>query len=169
MNAPAIVDIGTGSGCIPIALARRLPEAWIIAGDISPAALAVARTNAKQLAPRPIDFFCGDLLTPLRGPAAIIVANLPYITDGEWTRLSDGVKYYEPSLALRGGVDGLMLVRRLLQQARTRCHPHGRLFLEIGWRQGTTVTTLAQHTFPTAVVTLHQDFAGRDRIVEIAL
>ena len=99
----------------------------------------------------------------------MIVANLPYITDDEWTRLDDGVKLHEPVLALKGGQDGLDLIRNLLDQAQTRLTTHGAIFLEIGWQQGTAVFDLTKQAFPHATVTIHQDYAGHERIVSCEL
>lgn len=162
-----IIDVGTGSGCIPIILARHLPQATLEATDISPAALAVAQANASQFAPNRIHFHHGNLLLPTTRPPDLITANLPYITDAEWTQLDDGVKSYEPVVALRGGHDGLRLIDQLLHQATTRLRPGGIIFLEIGWQQGKLATELAQTIFPATAVTLTQDLAGHDRIVII--
>ena len=167
--AARIVDVGTGSGCIPAILARRLPQAVVAAADISAAALAVARQNGQRHAPGRIRFHQGHLLDPISPPIDLITANLPYISDGEWTMLDDGVKLYEPAAALRGGTDGLDLIRRLLQQAVTKLAPNGAILLEIGWRQGTAVQNLAQAAFPTAQVNILPDFAGHDRIAAIKL
>lgn len=166
-HATRLADIGTGSGAIAIALARQLPAAAIAAGDISADALAVARRNADRLAPGRIHFYQGDLLTPLPPGLDGIVANLPYVTTGEWTALADGVKWYEPALALKGGPDGLDLIQQLLAQAVNKLAPRGAIFLEIGWQQGTAVTQLAHTFFPEAQVTLQVDFAGHDRIVVV--
>lgn len=164
-----IVDVGTGSGCIPVTLARHLFDAFIEATDISAAALAVARQNANQHAPGRIQFHQGHLLEPIDQPVDLLIANLPYVTDAEWTMLDDGVKLYEPAVALKGGTDGLDLIRQLLQQAVTKLNPGAAIFLEIGWRQGTAVTNLAQSIFLAAHIELIQDFAGQDRIVVIKL
>ena len=165
LPAPHIVDVGTGSGCIAIALARQLPQARIEAVDISADALTIARANMFQLAPGRIRFYEGDLLQPLPTPPDIVVANLPYISESEWTLLDDGVKLHEPSLALKGGVDGLDLVRRLLQQAMNKLGPHSAIFLEIGWQQGEAAAQLARARFPAAAIQLLPDLAGRDRIL----
>jgi release factor glutamine methyltransferase len=162
-----IVDVGTGSGCIPIALARKLPKASITAVDISTAALAVAQSNAERLAPQRIAFTQGHLLQPIIAPVSLITANLPYVTDDEWTHLDDGVKLHEPELALKGGADGLDLVRELLQQATTKLTAPGAIFLEIGWQQGTAVCAYATRMFPQATTSLYPDFSGHDRIVTI--
>ena len=164
-----IVDVGTGSGCIPVTLARHLPQAVIEATDISAVALEIAQQNAQQHAPGRIQFHQGHLLDPISQPVDLLIANLPYVTDAEWTMLDDGVKWYEPAVALKGGADGLDLIRQLLQQAVTQLNPGAVIFLEIGWRQGTAVHNLAQSVFPTAQIELVQDFAGHDRIVVIKL
>ncbi len=162
-----LVDVGTGSGCIAIALAQHLPHAHIEAVDISADALAVARQNAQQYAPGRIDFCYGSLLTPISRHPHLILANLPYVTDSEWTQLDDGIKWYEPALALKGGVDGLDLIRDLLHQATTRLNPGGAILLEIGWQQGQTALQVAKSYFPQASVQVIADYAGHDRIVTI--
>jgi release factor glutamine methyltransferase len=161
------LDVGTGSGCIAIALAHFLPALQVTAVDISAEALAIARQNGARLAPGRIQFRQSDLLQGIDAPADLIVANLPYVTSSEWQALADGVKLHEPALALDGGADGLNLVRRLLQQAATRLHPNGAIFLEIGWQQGTSAQHAAQADFPDAKIAVWPDFAGHDRIVSI--
>ncbi len=167
--AARIVDIGTGSGCIAISLARRLPVSYTIAAvDVSAAALAVARQNARRHGVNHrITFYQGNLLEPIPWPPDLIVANLPYVTDSEWTMLADGVKWYEPTLALKGGVDGLDIIRELLQQASARLTDGGTILLEIGWQQGPTACQAAAALWPAAHVTLQSDYAGHDRLVTI--
>jgi release factor glutamine methyltransferase len=163
-----LIDVGTGSGCIAITLSLRLPDVQVYAVDISAEALAIARQNARQQNTLDrIRFFQGNLLAAAPGKFDLIVANLPYVTNGEWTSLDVGVKSYEPALALKGGADGLDLIRQLLAQAITRLHSGGAVFLEIGWRQGTAVRRLAEHYFPGVQVDVLPDFAGHDRIVLI--
>lgn len=164
-TAPRLVDIGTGSGCIAIALARKMARAQVTAVDLSPAALAIAQQNARQFAPDRITFVQGSLLQPVAGPFDLIVANLPYVTTAEWTELDDGVKLFEPRLALDGGDDGLLLVRELLRQAVDKLANDGVVLLEVGWQQGTAVATFAETVFPTASITLQPDFAGLERFV----
>lgn len=168
-NAQTAVDVGTGSGCMAIALARFLPDVQVTAVDISPAALAIAQQNAQRLAPNRIQFQESDLLHAVTGPVDMIVANLPYVTSGEWQSLADGVKLHEPALALDGGEDGLELIRRLLEQAATRLRPNGAIFLEIGWQQGQSAQVLAQQYFPQANIVVLPDYAGHDRIVKIEI
>lgn len=163
-----LVDVGTGSGCIAVTLACLLPQTQVTAVDVSPEALAVAQANARRqgVADR-VQFVQGSLLASVPAAPDLIVANLPYITDDEWQTLDDGVKWYEPAGALRGGVDGLDLIQQLLQQATTRLTHGGAIFLEIGWQQGGATRQLAQQYFPSAQITLHPDYAGHDRMVII--
>ncbi len=166
-HAPlTLADLGTGSGCIAIALAVSVPHAHTYALDLSPDALAVARANAERhgVASR-ITLLHSDLLTALPRPADLIVANPPYVAAGEWTRLPCEIRAHEPRLALYGGLDGLDVIRRLLDQVPTHLRPGGALLVEIGATQGATVTRLACRTFPTAAITLHTDLAGRDRVL----
>jgi release factor glutamine methyltransferase len=177
---PNILDIGTGSGCLAITLAKHLPSAHLTAVDISPDALALARLNAQRhgVSDR-ITFLQSDLLSSfvlrpsssvLRPPSlvSLLTANLPYIASEELRHLP--VSKHEPALALDGGPDGLALIRRLLMDAPRVMAPNGRLLLEIGSTQGAAVAALARAAFPTAeAVGVHQDLAGLDRVVEITL
>ena len=97
---------------------------------------AEARRNAAEFAPDRITFHQGNLLEPISEPINLITANLPYVTDHEWTMLDDGVKLYEPQLALKGGPDGLDLIQELLNQATYKLRSGGSILLEIGWQQG---------------------------------
>ncbi len=165
-----VVDVGTGSGCIVVSLAVKLPEARLIATDISSDALALATENARRhkVSSR-IQFLRGDLLSPVPVRAEGIVANLPYVTTAEWERLPRNIRDHEPRAALDGGPDGLTYIRRLLSQASQRIKPEGWLLLEIGATQGQAVAALARQAFPLAAVNLHRDYAGLTRIVEIQL
>ncbi len=162
-----IVDVGTGSGCIPISLATQLPRATVEAVDISTDALAIAQQNAAQHVAEQIQFHHGSLLEPIQSPIDLITANLPYITDDEWTMLDDAVKLHEPSIALKGGIDGFDLIRDCLQQATQKLADGGAIFLEIGWQQGVAAVQIAKEFFPTAVIELLPDYAGHDRFVTI--
>ena len=168
LECPHLVDVGTGSGCIALALASELPDAIIEATDISRIALELAEENALTLGfDDRIKFHQGQYLQPIVDAPDLVVANLPYIADHEWTSLSVGVKWYEPDVALRGGSDGLDGIRQLLAQASNRLTRGGAMFLEIGWQQGQAARILAQSSFPYARVDVIQDFAGLDRVVRI--
>lgn len=162
------VDVGTGSGCIAIALASRVPDLTVIASDLSAKALLVARQNIVQhhLLPRilPIQ---ADLLPPVRIRFDLICANLPYIPIQSLEKLP--VSRYEPKLALDGGQDGLQVIKRLLSSARPSLEPGACILLEIESGQGDLVPATAQGYFPEAQVTLQQDLAGQNRVVTIQL
>jgi release factor glutamine methyltransferase len=162
----SIADIGTGSGCIAVALAVHLPEAQIYASDLSRAALEVAQRNiARHGVGDRVRLLEGDLLDPLPEPVDIIVSNPPYTV---LSAISAGVRHHEPHLALDGGPEGLAIVRRLLAQAPGKLRPGGAVLLEIGATQGPAVLELARGYFPTAQIGVHQDLAGLDRVVTIA-
>jgi release factor glutamine methyltransferase len=160
-----LADIGTGSGAIAIALAIHLPEAQIIAIDISPAALELARRNVERYGlTEQVRLLQGDLLKPLDGPVDLIVSNPPYTI---LSAIDEGVRRHEPRQALDGGVDGLELYRRLLAAAPAKLRPGGAMLLEIGATQAATVTKLAHQAFPGALVSVYLDLAGLDRVVVI--
>jgi release factor glutamine methyltransferase len=167
-----VADIGTGSGCIAIALAVTIPDLQLLAIDISPQALKIAQQNAAHhgIAER-ITFLQADLLDLPAGhsprPFDLIAANLPYIPSSTLAELP--VSRYEPTQALDGGEDGLDQIRRLLKQAPSYLSPQGCLLLEIEARQGETVSSLAQDAFPQGQVQLLPDLAGHDRLVEADL
>ncbi len=165
---PRAVDIGTGSGCIAITLALETEALAIEAVDISRQALEIARRNAVSLgAIDRLVFRLGSLLRPIDGQPDLVLANLPYIADPEWTTLDDGIKWYEPEVALRGGPNGLEVIRLLLAQAADQLAPGGAILLEIGWQQGQAVRDLAARIFPQARIETLVDYGGRDRLVAI--
>ena len=162
------IDVGTGSGCIGIALAKNIPDLNILLTDISPMALNVARVNAEKfgLVDR-LEFKQADLLEGIAGQYDLICANLPYIPRHVLKELPVAVK--EPLLALDGGQSGVELIVRLLDLARNRLEPGGLMLLEIEASQGTEVMTRANEFYPAAKVELLKDLSGLDRCVEIAL
>jgi release factor glutamine methyltransferase len=107
------------------------------------------------------------LLEPLPEFVDLIVANLPYISEVEWSELPPGIREYEPKEALFGGEDGLYHIRRLLVQAGGHLKPYGGILLEIGAPQGKVVKELARKHFPKAMVEVIKDYAGLDRVVKI--
>ena len=146
--SPVIADIGTGSGAIAVSLAKHLPSCRVIAVDISPAALAVAKENAvtHKVADR-IDFVQGDLLSPILAGHRLsyLVSNPPYIDDDEWQAVEPNVKNYEPHLALRGGVDGLRYLRELIEKAPAYLQTPGQLVLEFASSQKKKMLQLAEN------------------------
>ena len=161
-----ILDIGTGSGCIPISLGKYGAFQKIMAVDISPKALGFAVENARrnQIS---IDFYESDLFSnmPLewKGQLDAIVSNPPYISEREMAELMVEVKEHEPQNALYGGVDGLDYYRAIIKQAKDWLKDGGWLFFEIGYNQGEALRKLfAENGYDRIAV--RQDLAGLDRV-----
>lgn len=138
---PLIADLGTGCGCIAITLAMQIPDAHIVATDIIPDALELAKHNAdRRGAADRIEFRRGAGVDPLRDGAPgqrfdYICSNPPYISDSEWDALDQNVKEYEPDSALRGGADGMDVIGPIIDGARDLLAEDGQLVLEIGHHQ----------------------------------
>jgi len=147
--SPIVADIGTGSGCLAVALAKELPQAQIYATDLSSEALVTAEENAKAHGvSRRIRFLAGDLYEPLKrqglaGQIDLIVSNPPYIPRASLAQLQPEVRDYEPRMALDGGLDGLSVYRRLLAEAPALLTPQGVMILELGYGQADEVRALA--------------------------
>lgn len=166
----SIADVGTGSGCIAVSLAKNLPQAHLYAIDASALALDVARENAARhgvLAS--ITFLQGNLLEPLPRPVDMIASNPPYISRGELEAALPEVSRYEPYLALNGGEDGLEAIRQLLAQARGRLKSGAAMLVEIGSSQGPAAGQLARQFFPSATIEIKQDLAGLDRLLVLTV
>ncbi len=173
-HEPMVADIGTGSGCIAVSLAKNLPGIRVLATDISPAAIQVARGNAKRYKVLShIDFLTCDILpgraasNPGFRPFRLLCANLPYIP----TEMLHSLPVYqrEPTLALDGGADGLDPFRKLFSLVPDWMAPGGRILLEVESMRGAAVLSLAYDAFTAASFHLHRDLAGRDRLLEIQL
>jgi release factor glutamine methyltransferase len=166
-RAVRIVDIGTGSGCIAVSLAVALPAATLVAADISPAALAVARRNAERHGVRDrMTFVQSDLLEGVTGIADLIVSNPPYIASADVRSLPPEVVNYEPHVALFGGEDGLVAIRRLFAAASAHLAPGGHLVIEFGYAQESDVAALATAT-GWHVVEVRRDLAQIPRVIAL--
>jgi release factor glutamine methyltransferase len=147
ITAPRILDIGTGSGNIAIAVARNKPDAPVTATDISPESLEVARRNASanKVAER-IRFLQGDLFQPISQGERFqfIVSNPPYVSDDEWNRLEVNVRDYEPRSALQAGAEGLDIIERLIREAPPFLEPGSYLMFEIAPGQEEAVRRLLE-------------------------
>ena len=158
-----VADIGTGSGALALTYARHRPAARVCATEISADALQIARYNADRIGVK-VAFLLGDLAEPLieRGiQVDLLMANLPYIASDDLATLA--VSRFEPRLALDGGSDGLVLIRRLLRQIPAVCHAGAQVLLEIGAGQGEAVAGLVQERLGEPCDIL-PDYAGLDRI-----
>ena len=159
-----LVDLGTGSGVLAIALGRRFPDAAVHAVDISPDAVELARRNAVAVGVD-VDFHAGDLYgalpSDLSGSFDLIVSNPPYVASGEWEQLPSDVRR-EPRTALVAGPLGTETLARIAEGARDWLSQTGVLVCEIGDTQGAAVQGMFSQIGPAEV---HADLAGRPRYV----
>ena len=163
--ARRILDIGTGSGCVAIALARQLPAAAVTAIDISEAALAVARRNAEKNGVT-VEFLLGSLCAPVAGRCFdLIVSNPPYIPTADIDALEPEVRDGDPRGALDGGPDGLDIYRRLIPEAALHLAPCGWLLVETGIGQAADVARLFRECGWYAEPIVATDQGGIQRVV----
>ncbi|MDP2587598.1 MAG: peptide chain release factor N(5)-glutamine methyltransferase [bacterium] len=166
-----VLDIGTGSGAIALAIAKNSRKAKVTAADISNEALDVARHNAKRLRlAQSLSFKRSDLLAQLPGQFDLIVANLPYLTTEQIRELPGDIREYEPNLALSGGPDGLHVYEKLLQQLTALGTGPTRVLCEIGPNLKSGFTHLVGATIgPECSVAYHKDMSGRIRVAEFVM
>jgi release factor glutamine methyltransferase len=166
-----LVDVGTGSGCVAVALATILGNARIVGVDRSPQALAVAKGNAERHAvAEKIEWMESDLLSALRergmaGTVDIIVSNPPYIAEADWTGLQPEVREFEPRSALFSGPTGTEFHERLLRESKEFLVPGGTLVMEIGQGQWAAVRQMAERIGGYAPLRVVEDEAGIERVV----
>ena len=164
-----ILDLGTGSGAIAIALARELPAARIIATDLSLAALRLAQENAKlhQVDER-ILFVRGDMFAAIPGASQkfrVVVTNPPYVSHAEILELHREIRDFEPRHALDGGPDGLAAIRHIVAEAPTVLSQAGGLFMEMGARQAESVSGLVLESHEYRSFHIRKDYTGLDRVL----
>lgn len=166
-EALTALDVGTGSGAIALALATEGPFARVVATDVQPAALEVARANLAAAAPgAPVELRQGSVYEPVAGEAFdVVVSNPPYVRTDEREGLDAEVRDWEPASALFAGADGLDVVRRLVSGAAAAVRPGGLLALEVGATQTEAVAALVRVTGAFAEPTVRRDLAGRPRVV----
>ena len=169
MAAARVLDVGTGSGAIALAIAHDAPQAELAATDLSAEALTLARENATALGlTERVAFFQGDLLAGLPGAwlreVDLLVSNPPYVSREEEGLVERGVKAFEPEMALFAEDQGLGLIKRLVPEAFSALKPGGWLLCEIGYAQGSaTCALLEAHGFEQ--IELLKDLARKDRVV----
>lgn len=159
-------DIGTGSGCIPVAIAANAPGVAFDAADISPEALAVARANVQfHSLEDQVRLVESDLMAGLRGHYDLITANLPYIPEARLPELP--ITKWEPLIALGGGDDGLRLIAPFLDHASTNLASPGLLLAEIDISLEHSAAEAARRAFPAARIEVRPDLTGRPRLLVI--
>lgn len=162
----SVLDIGTGSGAIALALAKNRPDWQVTASDISPDALQVSQKNAEQQN-IPLFFKNSDCFEKISQKYDIIVSNPPYISRSDEDEVGLNVLHSEPHLALFAAEDGLAIYRRIAEGARAHLLDGGKIYLEIGYKQGQTVPDLFHEHFPEKRVRVLKDQFGQDRMVVV--
>ncbi len=160
-----ILDLGTGSGCIALALAANAPRAHIVAADICAAALEIARANALRLGlSGRVDFVCGDLFEAVKDARFdLVVSNPPYVEDS--APLAPEISDFEPPIALYAGPDGLTFYRRIAASIRGHLESGGTLIVEVGAAQAQAVAGLCRDSGAIKVEVM-RDLAGAARVVQ---
>ena len=161
-----VLDIGTGSGAIALALAKNRPDWSVTAADISQDALELATENAKR---QDIDltFIRTDCFSEISSKYDIIVSNPPYISREDQEEVGLNVLHSEPHLALFADEDGLAIYRRIAEDSKDYLNDGGKIYLEIGYKQGQSVPNLFRKNFPEKRVRTLKDQFGQDRMVVI--
>lgn len=165
-EALRVLDIGTGSGAIAISIALASPNWQVQASDVSEEALALAQENAQQLE-AVVDFKTSDVLDQIAGPYDLIVSNPPYISRDDLEEVGANVLASEPHLALFADRDGYAIYEKIARQAPRVLTPEGKIYLEIGYKQGSKVRELFQEAFPNKQVRVLKDQFGQDRMVVV--
>jgi release factor glutamine methyltransferase len=171
MESPRILDLCTGSGCIAAAIAYHLKTAVVTAIDLSEKAAEVAKRNVERLGLSDrVTVEVGDLYEPLSRmvdarPFDLIVSNPPYVATADLERLDRNVREYEPISALDGGIDGLVISRRILEGAAERLNPGGRIYIEIAFNQADAAKEAASKHPELENVMVLRDLAGNDRVL----
>ncbi|MEK7116474.1 MAG: peptide chain release factor N(5)-glutamine methyltransferase [Patescibacteria group bacterium] len=170
-------DVGTGSGCVAIAIAKHLPHATILATDVSAKSLVVARRNTRRHHATRVTFLKANLLDvnvrrrlqTMRPISLTIVANLPYLPASDRSVLTPDVVQYEPSAALFAGKTGRELLEKFLRQLAAFDIHFARAFLECDPPQAERVRKFAKELFPQARIKIRKDAGKRDRVLEIVI
>ncbi len=162
----SVLDIGTGSGAIALALANSRPDWQIIASDLSDDALALAVENAQSCGLNPT-FVRSDCMEAISGIFDIIVSNPPYISEEDKDEVGLNVLTSEPHMALFAEEDGYAVYRKIAEQAGVHLTENGKIYLEIGYKQGDGVRELLKKSFPQKRIRVLQDQFGKDRMVAV--
>lgn len=174
-KASVAIDLCTGSGCIAVALAVKIPDITIFATDISAETLKVAEENAvaHNVSDR-VHLLQGDLYTALddagvKGRADLILSNPPYVADDEYARLQPEIRLYEPRTALLAGPDGLEFYRRIINGAGRYLAPKGCIIMEAGYGQADRIREIIEADGRYADFEIKKDLAGIERVVKARL
>ena len=175
LNPQTVIDVGTGSGCIAISLAKNLPSSKVFALDISEEAIKVAEQNSKfHQTEKQVLFMKSDLLSVIATPTTrnhkqidVIIANLPYIPSRKLMFIDPMVRDFEPKIALDGGVDGFEIYRRLFAQIKNNNVQPKCLLIEIDEDQSEIAQSEARKYFPNSKMEVISDLANKPRIMKV--
>ncbi|WP_204983694.1 peptide chain release factor N(5)-glutamine methyltransferase [Streptococcus equinus] len=159
-----VLDIGTGSGAIAISLKSARPDWQVTASDISQGALQLAEENSK-LNQVSLDFVESDVFSQITGTFDVIISNPPYIAYGDKDEVGVNVLASEPHLALFADEDGFAIYRQIIEGAGEHLSENGKLYFEIGYKQGDGLRALLAQHFPQKRVRVLEDIFGKDRMV----
>jgi len=164
-----VLDLGTGSGAIAVALAKELGAVSIVATDSSLAALKLAQENARlnQIDSK-IHFVCADMFgafSPVSPKFSLVATNPPYVSHAEFSNLSPEIREFEPRYALDGGPDGLAAIRQIIKEAPTVLSRAGALIMEIGAKQAESVSALVEYSQHYQSYRIIKDYSGLDRVL----
>ena len=171
LNCPSpfkVLDLGTGSGVLAVVMAKEVPGCEVVALEIDPKALSIAKENAKvHGVDDRVEFICGDLKKiDWRGKYSMILSNPPYIPSVDMQKIMPEVQNYEPLKALDGGLEGLDFYRDIIQKASDRIEKNGYLILEIDHSQAGQVTEIFENSSSYHNIQVIQDYSGYDRVIK---
>jgi release factor glutamine methyltransferase len=171
VSRPLVIDVCTGAGNIALGIACHLPQARVMAADLSPDAVSLARQNAAFLDRKDVVFRCGDLLEPFGEPdlqtaVDMITCNPPYISSARVDGMPAEISRHEPRLAFDGGPFGVKIIRKLIATAPSLLKPGGWLLMEIGLGQGAGVAKMLSTDRQYDQIHTHNDATGQIRVIE---
>lgn len=166
-NNKKILDIGTGSGAISLALSKNLKDSKIIGVDISKKAIDLANENKIKLNINNVEFKESDIFSNIDEKFDIIVSNPPYINKEDFEKL-DKKLYYEPQNALYGGEDGLYIYKKIIKNAKNFLNKNGKIYLEIGYNQKDSISDLLEE-YGYKQIKSYKDFNDFDRIIKACI
>ncbi|GBG97277.1 peptide chain release factor N(5)-glutamine methyltransferase [Lactococcus termiticola] len=165
-EALSVLDIGTGSGAIAISLAKACPSWKLTASDLSESALELAGENAKANQVQ-LELVCSDVLDDIAGSFDLIISNPPYISPDDRDEVDASVQKFEPDSALYAENDGYAIYEKIAQQAPQHLDEAGRLYMEIGYKQGERLKAIFETAFPEKEVSVIKDSFGKDRMLKV--
>ncbi|MAR14584.1 MAG: protein-(glutamine-N5) methyltransferase, release factor-specific [Chloroflexi bacterium] len=165
---PTVLDVGCGSGIIGASILQNIPNINLVSIDISTNAAKIAYENIESITKdRNFNVCIGDLVKAIKGPIDLIAANLPYIPTERIPKLQKEIVLYEPKTALDGGIQGIEVITRLINQSTRILKPSGAIFLEIDPEQTHIIGNELHYLYPKHTINIVQDLSGKERILSV--